>query len=215
MKRVKKMAMAGVAVATAMAVQAEVVPYIGVSGGYARLQDQHLSLLGVDLAEASYDDGYVVEIAAGAKFDVAGSHAVRAELAWMYQENDGMAEPTPIGSAVIDKITRRTGITPPDSTVKGTTRANLLMANGYLDMSTGTAWTPFVMAGIGGAKEEDGDDTVLAWQVGAGIGYALCGSTVIDLKYKWFSTEGYEDDNRFDIEGLTSHQVQLGVRYSF
>ena len=60
------------------------------------------------------------------------------------------------------------------------------MVNGYFDFPIGGNWKPFIPSGIGMANVEvndlnfadsgeaawGDDDTGLAWQVGAGVGYA-------------------------------------------
>jgi len=57
------------------------------------------------------------------------------------------------------------------------------------------------------------DDTVLAYHVGFGVGYAVNKSVTIDFKYRYFAT----DDPKFDGTKAEygNHNIILGVRYSF
>ena len=63
------------------------------------------------------------------------------------------------------------------------------MLNAYYDIDTGTKFTPYVGAGIGmarlKAKIDDETDfskskTTFAWQVGAGISYAMTENVSLD-----------------------------------
>ncbi len=111
--------------------------------------------------------------------------------------------------------------------LEGEINALALMLNGYYDIKTSTAFTPFIMAGIGYAKVEiddfnvpgsgissvSEDDTVFAWQVGAGVGYAITEKTSLDLMYRYFATADPEyDTTESEFE---SHNVMLGLRFSF
>ena len=59
----------------------------------------------------------------------------------------------------------------------------------------------------------DADDTVFAWQVGAGIGYALTPQLTFDLKYRYFATSDPEFDGT-EVE-YASHNVYAGIRLHF
>ena len=83
----------------------------------------------------------------------------------------------------------------------------------------------YISAGIGFAKLEvsdfavigipigDSDDTVLAYQAGVGVGYAVDKNLTIDLKYRYFATENPNFGN-VDAE-VASHNIYLGLRYNF
>ena len=102
------------------------------------------------------------------------------------------------------------------------------MCNGYYDFSVGHGFTPFVTAGIGFAQVEindysvDGysepawndDDTVFAWQVGAGVGYAVSNNMTLEAKYRYFATNKAEFDDGSTLE-FASHNFYVGMRYSF
>ena len=55
------------------------------------------------------------------------------------------------------------------------------------------------------------NDTVFAYQVGAGVAFAINKHFTIDLKYRFFATEELETT----IGTFESHNVYLGVRYNF
>ena len=97
------------------------------------------------------------------------------------------------------------------------------MINGYYDIDTGSKLTPYVGAGIGYAKIKgklsvlgesySADDNNFAWQVGAGVGYALNDKVSLDAGYR------YVDYGDFTEEGLkwesSAHELYVGARYAF
>ena len=54
---------------------------------------------------------------------------------------------------------------------------------------------------------------MFAWQVGAGIGYALTPQLTFDLKYRYFATSDPEFDGT-EVE-YASHNVYAGIRLHF
>jgi opacity protein-like surface antigen len=94
-----------------------------------------------------------------------------------------------------------------------------LLGNFYFDFVKNSSVTPYVTAGIGVANIElndlgyDYDDTVLAYQVGAGFAFALDQQIIIDLKYRYFRTP------ELDFDGIkcdfSSNNIYLGLRYNF
>ena len=131
-------------------------------------------------------------------------------------------------------------ITP--TTVKASTETSVYsaMVNMYYDIDTGTKFTPYVGAGIGYAKvktkaslpefgiSEKSDDNNLAWQVGAGVSYAMTENISFDVGYRYTDygsvKDSFEKDNvqgfratfnansKYDV---TSHEFLLGARYAF
>lgn len=103
-----------------------------------------------------------------------------------------------------------------------------IMVNAYYDFNTNTAFTPYVGAGIGYAKVKgslsssvlsmDTDDTNFAWQVGAGVAYALNDNVSLDLGYRYTDmgdiSKQYSTTNDYKID-VDSHELLLGARYSF
>ena len=112
-------------------------------------------------------------------------------------------------------------------TTKLSVENNSVMINAYYDINTGTKLTPYVGAGIGmahlkaTAKYDDGKDSKsknnFAWQVGAGVAYALTDNVVLDAGYRYTDagdvkiSDG-ESTNKYEAQ---SHEFLLGARYSF
>jgi opacity protein-like surface antigen len=111
----------------------------------------------------------------------------------------------------------------------GHAQAWTLMGNALYDFKTGTRFTPYVGAGVGGARLKfddipagatsiDDSDTVLAYQGLAGIAYHLDSNVTFDLGYRYLGTErpsfrtraGGSVDSEYD-----NHAVMLGLRYQF
>jgi OmpA-OmpF porin, OOP family len=104
------------------------------------------------------------------------------------------------------------------------------MLNAYYDYDTGSAWRPYIDAGIGAARLAmhnvaasgvavvDAYDTVFAYQLGLGLGYDVTKSLTLAVEYRYFTTldPTFKDaaGNSFNSE-FTSHNVSLGVRYRF
>lgn len=101
------------------------------------------------------------------------------------------------------------------------------LMNGYYDFINSSAFTPYVSAGLGVAQIEfnnlnisalgfsgsNDEDTVFAYQVGVGVGYAITEKVTIDLKYRYFGTADSEYDT---IEAeFASHNVLFGIRVNF
>ena len=114
--------------------------------------------------------------------------------------------------------------------LEGDTSSLGFMANGWYDFDTGTPWVPFVGAGVGVAKINidiesvagittiyDESDTVLAFQVGAGVGYNVTPKTTVSLSYRFFGTADPEFDDgvdKIDAEYF-SHNVMVGLLFRF
>ena len=89
------------------------------------------------------------------------------------------------------------------------------MANLYYDFDFGqrTPLVPYVMGGLGALTETGaGDnDTVFAYQVGAGLS--------MPLDNKWMVTAGYRFLDSSDFDGglgdFQEHQIRAGLRYEF
>jgi OOP family OmpA-OmpF porin len=112
----------------------------------------------------------------------------------------------------------------------GHTTAISAMLNAYYDYDTGSAWRPYIDAGIGAARLSmknaaaggvpvvNSFDTVFAYQLGLGIGYDVTKSLTLALEYRYFTTldPTFRDaaGNTFNSE-FTSHNLSLGVRYRF
>ena len=98
------------------------------------------------------------------------------------------------------------------------------MANGYYDFNTNSPLTPYVGAGLGfamvsandisivGITIGSSDDTVVAYQFIAGLGYEITESTSVFVDYRYFATEDPKFDGT-DAE-IESHNISIGLRYS-
>ena len=122
-----------------------------------------------------------------------------------------------------------------EDVTKVKTRANSLMLNGYYDIPTKTAFTPYVGAGLGLAHvkmtaktvEEEGlykyniSKNKLAYQLGAGVGYELNQNWTLDAGYRWIDygtiSKSYNDEDEAgkDKVSTKSHNFFFGARYSF
>ena len=104
------------------------------------------------------------------------------------------------------------------------------MANAFYDIDTGGRWRPYLGGGVGisnisvsdvaisGVPLADDDDTVFAFQLGAGIGYEVTPTTTLSLDYRFFSTA---DPDFIAVDGTPfgseyhRHDIRAGVRFSF
>lgn len=96
-----------------------------------------------------------------------------------------------------------------------------LMLNAFIDIETGSMVTPYFGGGVGVANVsiedlpfyEDDDDSVLAYQLGAGLGFNVTRAFTIDLGYRYFDTER-ADFYKASMD-YQSHSVAIGFRYTF
>jgi opacity protein-like surface antigen len=61
---------------------------------------------------------------------------------------------------------------------------------------------------------EDVDDSTLAWQIGAGIGYDLTKNITVEAGYRYLGVDDFTFGENTDVE-FGSHNVTGGIRYSF
>ena len=183
-------------------------PYVSANLGLAIASDSDLTdstVPGITM-EIESDMGVALGVAAGYDF---GKARIEGEIA--YQQND-LDKASLLGVEV-------------DLTGDGTSLALLL--NGYFDFENDSAFTPFISAGLGFAKVEindfnvpgsglpgeSDDDTVFAYQVGAGVGYAINQKVSVDVKYRYFATSDPEFDTT--CAEYSSHNFYVGVRVNF
>ncbi len=176
-------------------------PYAGLTVGLAYLNDS--SLKGSKSGDLEYDDGEAFSYAHGLDFG-----CVRVEGEIGYQQNDFK--------------TYRPG----DIAAEGDLSILSLLANGYYYCEIkGSPVVPIVSAGVGVAsvEYEDGidefeeDDLVLAYQLGAGLGFRVSPSVTINAMYRYFKTASAEfEDGENDVEvDISSHNVLFGVKVDF
>ena len=153
-----------------------------------------------------YDTGWALGGALGYDFN-----RFRVEGEISYQTND------------IDKV----GAMGVSLAASGDVSSLAFLINGYFDFVNDSAFTPYITAGLGyaqidlndfnvaGSGESDysDDDSVFAYQVGLGVGYAVTEKVTIDVKYRYFATEDLEfDTTEVDV---ASHNFLFGVRFNF
>ncbi len=153
------------------------------------------------------DTGLALGVAAG--YDFGNNIRIEGEIA--YQKND------------LDKASLL-GV---DVDLTGDTSSLALLFNGYYDFANESAFTPFISAGLGIAKVEvndfnvpgsglpdsNDDDTVFAYQVGAGVGYAVNKKVTLDVKYRYFRTSDPDFDTA--TAEYSSHNLYAGIRVAF
>jgi opacity protein-like surface antigen len=183
--------------------QAAVSPYISLSGGLNFLQEDDFSYDfsgSTGTGSVEFDSGFVIEGAVGLAFD---NVPVRAEIELSWQKND-------VDQINFDGLGSASG--------DGDQRTVALMWNGYFDIKINSPFTPYILAGFGSAKLDEDIGNIFAYQLGAGVGYALNKNMILDFKYKYFMTEDYDfvdGTDKIEADGLVSHQLQIGVRYQF
>jgi opacity protein-like surface antigen len=149
-----------------------------------------LSILGdSDVTQRSYDTGYALAGTVGLD---SGQYRLEAELG--IQNN---------------------GVKNSPRTIAMTT----FMGNAAVDLELPLAPVkPFLTAGVGLAKvsEENGisgnvGDTVFAWQIGAGAGFAVAPHVTFNVQYRYFATS---DPELADLKTYTvnAHNLMLGMR---
>jgi opacity protein-like surface antigen len=191
---------------------AEIRPYVSVNLGAAFLTDSDQSQGGVDLGTMKFDPGFAGSFAGGVKF---GMFRIEGEYGYQgnnvdnkydyyyddHHYNDDYYNDHHHHSSNDDSCDMK---------------ASSLMGNIYLDFINPSPVTPFLTAGIGMATVklfDYYDDTVFAYQVGAGLAFAINPHMNIDLKYRYFAT------NDPDFDGVkakfASHNVYCGFRFTF
>ena len=189
--------------ATAFAADA---PYVSAMVGTALLNDSTLTEDGYSV-DLETDAGWNLAVMAGYKIGVA---RIEGEIG--YQKNDA----DKFSGGDLGSLSLSAG---------GDVDLWRFMVNGYYDFDTGTPWTPYIGIGIGFANVSandltvagidigSDDDTVFAYQVGAGLGYAINNTTTMFVDYRYFATED-PDFSGTEAE-VDSHNISLGLRYSF
>ena len=123
------------------------------------------------------------------------------------------------------------------SSIDGNLGALAMMANAFFDLHNNTPVTPYFGGGAGlavlylsdtfgtntttGSRDfiySEADDTVFAYQVGAGVEIALNRQLSLDLGYRYFgtSTATFDKDVTRTTElKLESHNMAVGLRVKF
>lgn len=185
-------------------------PYVGLGAGVNIANDADLDIYekatGAHYGfKAESDMGYALSLQAGYAF---GGPRLEAEVTW--RSND------------IDKFKYNGG----GKIDGGGIDSIALMGNAFYDIPTGSAWTPYVGAGIGVAnvRFDDGDfnrgtqtDSLFAYQGIVGLAYNIDQNLSIKADYRYFATL----DPRFDYgdgvakNSYNNHTIMLGFTYTF
>ena len=162
-----------------------------------------------DEGELSFDTGFVLNAAFGYAYD----NGFRTELEYGFRANDlDRADGTDYYFDNPDDYSESLG---------GDVTTNSFMANVFYDFAPSSPVSPFIGGGIGFANIEGDidfqpdidDDNVFAYQLGAGLAFALNPKMKIDLQYRFFATED-PDFYGLEAEYLT-HNLMIGLRTSF
>lgn len=174
-------------------------PYVGAAGGVSMVHDSDISEPGLS-GTVEYDTGFGFNVSAGYNFD-----PVRVEFEFGYKNAD------------VDKI-EAFGFGVPVDGADLTVMS--YMVNGFYDIKTNSAVTPYIGAGIGminGELDDNGytsDDTVFGYQLIVGAAYNVNKNFALDLSYRF---QGAADDfsmNGSDVSYMSS-SIMAGMRYSF
>ncbi len=171
-------------------------------------------------ADGEFDPGFGLSAALGYSF---GDFRIEAELS--YRENDVDQFDNISGNLTGNLFT----VAGPVSTEAENTALGF-MANGHYDFRNDSDWTPFVTAGVGAARvgldvksiggigvTYDENDTVLAYQVGAGVAYQIAAGTDLTMSYRFFATADPTFDDgtdKVDWE-YQAHNIWVGIDHRF
>jgi opacity protein-like surface antigen len=175
-------------------------PYVSGQFGITFLPDSD----DIPRVTLEFQPGHAIGMAAGYKY---GKLRVEGEIGYRINDLDK--------SIVLGR----------ERSASGDMTGRSFLVNGYYDFINKTAFTPYITAGIGVAKLEsndltiagrhigNSDDTVFAYQVGAGVGYAINKKYTIDLKYRFSSAT--DPEFRGIKAHVASNNIYFGLRYNF
>ena len=224
MNRVSLALIVGAVVANSMPAQAEGL-YVAAAGGVSYLQDaDNRNVTPLVDVKSSYDRGWVVSGAVG--YALPGGFRLEAEVAYRKVKVDELDIVQDGGLGVALGGGSLNGVT---VAAEGHETALSVMANMWYDINTGTPFTPYIGGGIGfaeisldklsaaGALIVDGRDDVFAYQLGAGVGYAVTSNLTLTVDYRFFGTT---NATFTDITGdfhseVQNHSVMGGLRFTF
>ena len=191
-------------------------PYVSGNVGVSWLEDANLtsSDAGIDLdSDMEFDTGFLLGAAVGYDF---GPLRIEAELGYRHHEFDEWKNVTVNGTNF------------GDFSGDGQVITLSSLVNAYVDFAPPNfPVTPYAGGGIGFATIymndieiehvdlDDDDDTVFAYQLGAGVAYAINPFLTLDIGYRYFATDDPEFDDIDTESEYNSHNISLAVRYSF
>ena len=199
------MAFASTALATTPALAKDGAWYVGVEGGGLLVEDVKYDLGGVSNAvKVDHEKGYDVDGLIG--YDFGG---FRAEFEVGYKDanldsvtlNGAGAPGVPGGGGSGLPAGNYTNGT--FDAADGNTRILSFMLNGLIDFGNENGWNGYIGGGAGAARVKqseyqlakygsafaDDSDTRFAWQVIAGVRYAVSSNVDVGLKYRFFNVE--------------------------
>lgn len=216
-----KLALAGAAVTVPAIAPAGEGFYLGLSGGLNQVEDQDYRLFGYEapigpginppdngsvITEIDYDDDWMAALTLGY-----ATGAVRPELELSYRRNDVDQQREHYFDALLGPV-EADATNPSDSIL-----AYGAMANLWIDLfKTSSAFHPYIGGGMGalqlelkdptyaGTELDSDDDVVMAYQLGAGIAFAISDQLDLSLDYRWIRSEKAE----YDFEAGASGRVE-------
>ncbi len=218
-------------------------PYASIFGGASILSDNSMEgksftftsgttiFNSTQSVDTSYKTGFVV----GGNFGIDWKNGLRTELEAAYRNNSSKDKAHLKTSYGYSYYGYNYTITSSDSEVPASLHlhAYSLMANAWYDLPLGNLpITPYVGGGVGMALVQLGgslnsinlhekNDTVFAWQLGAGVSYALNEKTKLFADYRYFAADGANlklepGFHGGDVsEDFDSNTVMAGIRFSW
>lgn len=185
--------------------------YLSGNAGVTMLEDADTEFTAFPgTVDYEFDRGLALSAAVGAADGV-----YRSELEIYHQNSD------------LDGVRATgTGFDPAGAGTAGDLDILIGLVNAYYEFRTGGPVRPYLTGGLGYAKLDaefraEGFDEVtlvdeesgLAWQLGAGLAFAVTGSVSLDLRYRYLSG----DDVEFDAGGtdISGHSLMAGARFTF
>ena len=188
--------------------------YGSFNAGVAKPADGNMTIPGVGSAKLEYDTSFTVGGAIGYRLGESGDYRVEGEVA--YQNNE------------VDRIDNKSLPVDLDGGERlSSMEASMLtfLLNGYIDFNYGSAFSWFFTGGFGFARidgemtvdgvTDDEDDTVFAYQLGVGTGYAVTETVTLDCKYRYLHTEDLNIEGGYVEVASPSHSITVGIRVAF
>ena len=209
-------AAAGLAADATVAPVSGYMPYVSIFGGASFLNNVNTVSSGAAPYSVKTDTGYLIGGAIGLKWN----EMLRTEIELSHMSNNANSY-------------NKNGA--PFSPASGPIRQTYLLGNVWLDIPTGSSFTPYAGGGLGvGFADADvtfnggiagyGSRTSgasFAYQLGGGIKFSLSEKIDLDLgyRYKGMTNVNFTDNqsNNYEFNGanLNSHNVQLGLTFNF
>ena len=209
-------ATAGLAADATVAPVSGYMPYVSIFGGASFLNNVNTVSSYAGNYSVKTDTGYLIGGAIGLKWN----EMLRTEIELSHMSNNANSYNKNGGSFYA---------------ASGPIRQTYLLGNVWLDLPTGSSFTPYAGGGLGvgfadanvtfiGLLPGYGSRTSgasLAYQVGGGIKFSLSEKIDLDLgyRYKGMTNVNFTDNQganfQFNGANLNSHNVQLGLTFKF